>query len=49
MDFILLVERTSYLTSCTSSELNMMFVQRAKWNTHHFYHILFLLLIYPRF
>jgi len=30
MNFILRVVCTSYLTSCASSELNMMFIQWAK-------------------
>jgi len=30
MDFILRVVLTSYLTSCASRELNMMYIQRAK-------------------
>jgi len=50
MNFILRVVCTSYLTSCASasSELNMMFIQRAKLNIHSVFlsHIIFIANLY---
>jgi len=43
IEFILRVVRTSYLTSCASSELNMLYNEQNKFDTRYFLsHIIFI-------